>query len=430
MASSFPENLSEARRNAMSVRPSKAATSLLRDHRVVRLLEAFDGEGEETRIVGGAVRNLLLGLPVTEIDFSTTALPDEIVRRARVAGFKAVPTGIEHGTVTIVIDGHPFEITTLREDIETDGRRAVVRFGRDFAADAARRDFTINALSLDRKGKVHDYTNGRADIAARRVRFIGDARNRIREDYLRILRFFRFHASFGGGPLDADGFSAAIELREGLRLLSAERVRAELFKLLVEPGSATTVEKMHSGGLWPMLLRGVPHISRFAAFVAASTDDNNEVLSRLAALAVMTQEDAARMREILRLSNAESKMLCDIAASLETLHGWFARHGEAAFNSIFARAVLDLGSTAVTTALAIEAGLRDRSSLGALRRRAADIPAFPLTGACVLARGVLAGPRVGHILERAKAAWIEANCPLERARLDTILDDAIATTSP
>jgi poly(A) polymerase len=155
------------------------------------------------------VRNALLGLPVTEVDCTTTALPDGIVSLAAEAGFKSVPTGIDHGTITVIVEGEPFEVTTLREDVETDGRHAVVRFGRDFAPDARRRDFTINALSLGLDGRLYDYTGGVADLAARRVRFIGEARARIREDYLRILRFFRFHSDYSEGEPDAEGMAAS-----------------------------------------------------------------------------------------------------------------------------------------------------------------------------------------------------------------------------
>ena len=160
------------------------------------LLAALDRAGEEARVVGGAVRNALLGEPVGEIDVATTALPEEVIRRVEAAGL-AVPTGIEHGTVTVVAAGRPFEVTTLREDVETFGRHAKVAFGRDWKRDAERRDFTMNALSAEGDGAVHDYAGGLADIAARRVRFIGDADKRIAEDYLRILRFFRFHAAYG-----------------------------------------------------------------------------------------------------------------------------------------------------------------------------------------------------------------------------------------
>ena len=164
-----------------------------------RVLALLNGDGEEARVIGGAVRNALLKLPVADIDIATTALPDEVIRRAQAAGIKSVPTGIEHGTVTLVVDKQPFEVTTLREDTETFGRKAKVAFGRDWVRDAERRDFTINGLSVDADGVVHDYVGGLADIEARRVRFIGDAGERIAEDYLRILRFFRIHAAYGDG---------------------------------------------------------------------------------------------------------------------------------------------------------------------------------------------------------------------------------------
>src|ERR1700753_246223 len=181
-----------------------------------RVLALLGGEGSEARVIGGAVRNALLGAPSNDIDIATTALPDEVVRRAKAAGIKSVPTGIEHGTVTLVVDGQPFEITTLREDTETFGRKAKVSFGRDWIGDAHRRDFTINALSAGLDGVVHDYVGGLEDLAARRVRFIGEPGQRIEEDYLRILRFFRFHAAFGAGDVDRDGYLACIKARAGL----------------------------------------------------------------------------------------------------------------------------------------------------------------------------------------------------------------------
>src|SRR5215472_17056037 len=185
-----------------------------------RVLKLLNGGGEEARVVGGAVRNALLNVPIGDIDIATTALPEEVVRRAKEAGIKSVPTGIEHGTVTLVIDAQPVEVTTLREDTETFGRKAKVSFGRDWIGDAKRRDFTINALSVGLDGKVHDYVGGLADIAARRVRFIGNPAARIAEDYLRILRFFRIHAAFGAGEPDRAGYLACIGAREGLASLS------------------------------------------------------------------------------------------------------------------------------------------------------------------------------------------------------------------
>src|SRR6476620_1643731 len=182
----------------------------LRSGPAARVLTVLNGGGEEARVVGGAVRNALLRLPTGDIDIATTAVPDEVVRRARAAGIKSVPTGIDHGTVTLVVDRYPFEVTTLREDTETFGRKARVAFGRDWVRDAERRDFTINGLAVDAEGVVHDHVGGLDDIAARRVRFIGDPAQRIAEDYLRILRFFRIHAAYGAGEPDPAGYLACI----------------------------------------------------------------------------------------------------------------------------------------------------------------------------------------------------------------------------
>src|SRR6202023_1818574 len=223
-----------------------------------RVLGLLNGDGEEARVVGGAVRNALLQIPPGDIDIATTALPDEVIRRARAAGIKSVPTGIEHGTVTLVVDGRPFEVTTLREDTETFGRKAKVAFGRDWVRDARRRDFTINGLSVDADGLVHDHVGGLADIEARRVRFIGDAAQRIAEDYLRILRFFRFHAAYGEGAPDPLGLAACIDARAGLERLSHERVRMEVFKLLVAKHAVPTLALMTEIGLLEQVFGGVP----------------------------------------------------------------------------------------------------------------------------------------------------------------------------
>src|SRR6478672_10208864 len=194
----------------MTVGMPRLDAAWLRDSALAELLAVLDRDGEEARVVGGAVRNALLDEPIGDIDIATTALPQEVVRRAESAGFKAVPTGIAHGTVTTVINKRPFEVTTLREDVETYGRHAKVAFGRDWKRDAERRDFTINGLFLGRDGTIYDFVDGLSDVRKRRVRFIGDAPTRIAEDYLRILRFFRFHASYGVGPPDPTGLQACI----------------------------------------------------------------------------------------------------------------------------------------------------------------------------------------------------------------------------
>ena len=218
-----------------SAPPSLKGAAWLKRPETARVFAALAESGVETRAVGGAVRNSLLGLPVTEVDLATTALPQQVMALARKAGLKAVPTGIEHGTVTVIADGVPFEVTTLRRDVETFGRHATVAFTENWEEDARRRDFTLNALYAGSDGTVFDPLGGYEDVVAGRVRFIGDAEARIREDYLRILRFFRFNAYYGKGPFDADGLRASVSLRGGMAQLSAERIAGEVRRLLVAP---------------------------------------------------------------------------------------------------------------------------------------------------------------------------------------------------
>ena len=295
----------------MTAAPHLGEAPWLKAGPVARLLALLNRDGEEARVVGGAVRNALLRLQVGEIDVATTALPEEIVRRIEAAGGKAIPTGIEHGTVTAVIDQHAVEITTLRKDVETFGRKARVVFGRDWKADAERRDFTINSLSATADGLVHDYVGGLADIAARRVRFIGEPQQRIEEDYLRILRFFRFHAHFGEGAPDAAGVHACIVARSGLDSLSRERVRMELLKLLVAARATPTLVVMAECGLLGMVLGGVAYLASFENMikVEAALGAETDAIRRLGALGLWVAEDAERLAQRLRLSKAESERL-------------------------------------------------------------------------------------------------------------------------
>ncbi len=275
------------------------------------VFDALSGEGVETRAVGGAVRNAFLKLPVAEVDLATTATPQEVIALAAKAGLKTVPTGIEHGTVTVIADGTPFEVTTLRRDVETFGRHAEVAFTRDWEADAKRRDFTLNALYADRDGTVFDPLHGYDDLAAGRVRFIGDAAERIREDYLRILRFFRFNAYYGKGPLDAAGLRACVALRNGLMQLSAERIWIELKRILIAPRAADAIEALFDYGLLTEILGGVPRLIDFERLVAIEAANGLAPSSplRLAVLAIFVHEDAARLAERLRLSNVEQAIL-------------------------------------------------------------------------------------------------------------------------
>ncbi len=406
-----------------------ADRKILEKGRLARALEALDGGGEETRIVGGAVRDLVLGLKVSDFDLATTAPPEEVTRRAEAAGFKVAPTGLAHGTVTVIVDGAPFETTTLREDVEPDGRWTKVRFGRDFAQDALRRDFTINALSLSRDGVIHDYAGGLADLAARRVRFIGEARQRIREDYLRALRFFRFSAAYGEGPLDRQGFLAAIQERDGLMRLSRERIAAELFKLLKAARAAEIVAELCDCGLLIPLLASAPDGARHARIARIETARGvaPDPLLRLAGLIVRIEEDADRLRERLRLSNADHERLACAARALEGLHGlaappppgelraWLFAQGRTTSLDALALAQADSGAPA------------DDARFSSAARFLADTPqpTLPFSGADVIARGVAGGREVGATLKALQAKWIRAGFPQEPERLAALLEEAV-----
>ncbi len=307
--------------SSIAVAAPAAALALLKNPGLQRILTLIDGDGEEARLVGGALRNALLDKPATEFDIATTATPEVVAARAQAADLRAVPTGLAHGTVTVIIDGHPFEVTSLREDIETDGRHAVVRFSRDFAADAQRRDFTINALSLSRAGVLYDYVGGLADIAAKKLRFIGDPAARIKEDYLRILRFFRFSAGYAEGPLDADGLLACIRAREGLARLSRERIRNELMKLLAAPRAGEVTREFSQSGLLSPLIGSAPDPRRLERLLQFTAGEERDPILNLAALALNLPEDAHRLRDRLRLSNPEHQRLVRAAEAFETLHG-------------------------------------------------------------------------------------------------------------
>jgi poly(A) polymerase len=392
---------------------------------VRRALGLLNGGGEEARVVGGAARNALLGLPLNDIDIATTAVPAEVMRRAAAAEFKAVPTGIDHGTITLVIDGVPFEVTTLREDVETFGRRANVAFGRDWRLDAERRDFTINALSITPDGIVHDYVGGLADLEERRVRFIGDPARRIAEDYLRILRFFRFQASYSHGAPDRAGLHACIVAREGLRTLSRERVRGEFMKLLLAPYAVATLAVMAETGFAERVLGGVPHLAGFANMikVEAATALAPSAVRRLGALGVVIVEDAERLRDRLRLSNAEHERLMAMAER------WWQvspAHGEAAARVLLYRLGPEHFVDRVLVAWSRSPeGAADPAwhAFATLPTRWA-VPRFPLRAADLMSRGLAKGPALGAALAAAEEAWIAAGFPSDAQALAAIADRA------
>lgn len=390
------------------------------------VLALLNADGEEARVVGGAVRNALFGLPVGEIDIATTAVPEEVIRRARLAHIKSVPTGVEHGTVTLVIDGQPFEVTTLREDIETFGRKAKVAFGRDWKRDALRRDFTINGLSMTQDGAVHDEVGGLADIETRRVRFIGEPSQRIAEDYLRILRFFRIHAAYGEGAPDRAGYEACIAGRDGLAGLSAERIRMEMLKLVVAKGAASALVMMDDAGLLPRLTAGVVYHGAFAGMIAAERELGFEAepVRRLGALTIAVTEDAKRLSQRWRLSNVETKRLDSMG------HRWWRLVGMD--ETVAQRRLYRLGDARYRDRIMLAWARAGRDSASPSWREFATLPdrwtapAFPLKAADFIARGIAEGPALGHVLTLAEDAWLAMQFPLDDAALKSIADDTVA----
>jgi poly(A) polymerase len=381
---------------------------------------ALAARGFTARAVGGAVRNALAGRPVADVDLATDARPDEVMAAAEAAGLKVFPTGLAHGTVTVVADERPYEITTLRKDVETHGRHATVAFTDDWAEDARRRDFTLNALYCGADGTLFDPLGGYPDLLARRVRFIGDARERIREDYLRILRFFRLTADFAEGPADAEGLAACVRERAGLPILSAERVRAELLRLLAARRGAEVAALMQDYGFLTPVLGAAPRptlLARLAAIEAAVGLAPDPVL-RLAALAVEIPEDAERLRDRLRLSNEQAAKLLRA--------GWCSHNADLGPSRPEGPAKVFLyllGAEAYCERVLIlwarsgdapeDASWRHRFSLPARWPR----PIFPLRGADVLALGVRAGPRVGELLRAVESWWIEGGFTADEAAL-------------
>lgn len=399
----------------------------LADSRLQKLLSVLSSGGEEARVAGGAVRNTLLGQPVADIDVATTTLPDETSRRVERAGFKSVPTGAEHGTITVVADGKPFEVTTLRADVETDGRRARVVFGRDWKQDAERRDFTINALYARADGEVIDLVGGLADLETRTLRFIGDAETRIREDYLRILRFFRFFAWYGAGRPDAEGLKAAARLKEGLGGLSAERVWAELRKLLSAPDPSRALLWMRQAGV---LTRVLPESEKWgidAVHALVRTEqDLGWPADALLRLESIIPPDAARMEALagrLRLSKAEGERLRQWASTPavkpETSDAALARLlYRADRQGVADRLHLDFAA-ARAKAVEDDASLIKAGALSRLIGRAEQWrkPRFPLKGADLINLGAESGPAMGALLSELEGIWVETGFTLNRDAL-------------
>ncbi|MCR2834997.1 CCA tRNA nucleotidyltransferase [Parerythrobacter lacustris] len=362
------------------------------------------------RWVGGAVRDTLLGMPVKDVDAATTHLPERVIELCTAKGIRTVPTGIEHGTVTAILPGGPVEVTTLRKDVATDGRRATIAFSGDWEEDAARRDFTINALYAHSETlAVSDYFGGLRDLSSRRVRFIGNPHERIREDHLRILRYFRFQARFGA-ELDTAAEAACSELADTLKGLSRERVAMELLNLLTLPDPAPTVARMRALGVLPVVLpeAGAHEIGELERLVAAEAREGiaPDPVRRLAALLPALPPVVETVAARLRLSRAQrDRLVCaaerkpsDAAAP----HGLAYREGMAC---AFDRLLL---AGAETSPLA-----------------GWQVPELPLKGGEIVARGVEAGPQVARMLRAVEARWVEEGFP-DRTRVEAMLDEELA----
>lgn len=391
------------------------------------LLAALSAEGHEARIAGGAVRNALLGAAVSDVDIATTTTPDETERRAQAAGFRTVPTGKEHGTITVIVDGRGYEVTTLRADVETNGRHARVVFGTDWQQDAERRDFTINALYTTATGEVIDLVGGLADLESRTLRFIGDAEQRIREDYLRILRFFRFFAWYGGGRPDADGLRACVRLKDGLAGLSAERVWSELRKLLAAPDPSRALLWMRQSGVLTAILPESEKwgIDAIHGLVAAERDLGwtPDPLLRLEAILPPDEARMAILSKRLRLSNVDAARLSTWAMTPPISD----KTGDAAFQKIAYRGDVQGIEDRLRLALASSrtraeqdmAALTEAGGYSRLLRLLGEWqrPVFPVKGGDLVSLGATQDRRLGETLKALEDEWVDGGFQLERDAL-------------
>lgn len=416
----------------MSIEASVTEESWFKEPALGRIFALLNQEGEEVRVVGGAVRNSLMGLPVSDTDLATTWAPEQVVARAETAGIRAVPTGIDHGTVTLVIDGRGFEITTLRHDAETDGRRAKVTFGRDWQVDAERRDFTINALYADHAGNVIDLVGGLDDIATRTVRFIGDADARIAEDYLRVLRYFRFFAHYGSGRPDAAALKACARARDSLAKLSSERVWKELKTLLKARDPGRALLWMRQSGVLTAVLPesekwGIDTIGQLIATETALDWDPDPMLRLMA----MVPPDAERMRELstrLKMSRAEADRLIKWAEApvikptlaITALDRLLYRHGALPLSDRIRLSLVSARSRTETDAAALTDTAGHSRHLA--RALAWERPVFPVAGADLIAKGIKPGPDMGAQLAALEERWVESNFTLDKSALLDAMD--------
>ena len=370
----------------------------------------IDALGGNARFVGGCVRNALIGEAVGDIDIATPLRPADVMQRLQAAGIEAIPTGIEHGTITAISSGKPYEITTLRRDVSTDGRRAVVAFTSDWVEDAQRRDFTMNALYASADGEIADYVGGAADLTYGRVRFVGDPVTRIREDYLRILRLFRFHAWYGKGELDAGALKASASEKSGLARLSGERIAKEMLRLLEAENPAPVLRVMAASGILAEIFPMAVNVARLEKLTAVDAQ-NFFAPDPVLRLATLLPDDAAAARALAerwKLSNADRVRLEEVLGGREKIVSYLSIRE-------VRKLLYLLGPKAFKDRVFLR-WAEDSKDSNSMQWRAllalADAwvrPDFPLTGRDVMAAGVPEGPLVGRVLSEVESWWIDAD---------------------
>ena len=395
----------------MSADKELARAAWLNEADTKAVMEALASGGGTARFAGGCVRNALMGEPVADIDIATTETPEKARALLEAKGIKVVPTGIDHGTITAVMPSRHFEITTLRVDVATDGRRADVAFTEDWVADASRRDFTMNALYCDADGTVHDPLGGRDDLKARRVRFIGDAHARIREDYLRILRFFRFHAWYGKGEPDAASLRACAEEREGLRQLSGERVRDELLKIASADEAGEAYRQMAAAGILAIVLPEASRLDRFEKYVeieATQLFAPADPILRLGAMLDLDAAGVAALAQRLKLSNKDRDRLAAMLTDKTKIVCYLSMRE-------VRRALYTMGLRLFKDRVSL-GWADDRRGHNAFQWRAMlamadswEKPELPLTGEMIKAAGVPEGPEIGRVRKEVEEWWVDSD---------------------
>ncbi|MFT3987603.1 CCA tRNA nucleotidyltransferase [Aestuariivirga sp.] len=384
--------------------PSLARARWLKEPGLQRIFAVIAEAGGEARVAGGAVRNALLGVPIADIDVAVTLPPERVAEVCGAAGFAVHPTGIDHGTVTVVALHKPYEVTTLRHDVETDGRRARVEFHDDWEKDALRRDFTMNALYCDARGKITDFTDGYRDILRKRIIFVGDPSQRIHEDYLRILRFFRFHARFGKGAPDKAGLAACRRLAKGIDGLSAERIRQEMLKLLEAPRAIPTLKVMAREKILKCIL---PYTEEWRVLERLPADG----VLRLAMLA----EEPRALAHRLRLSNAEAKRIARLLSATPPTPSLRPREQRMILYHLGPETWRDAVHLAWARS---RAPLTDPGWKRLLRLpHRWPIPQLPVDGRDLIAHGLAPGPLIGETLKRLEDWWIASDFKPTRSEL-------------